>query len=356
MRCPCAMSATAIRRSRKVISEEPCASSISANALQRRQAEHKLSFLLAAFAFALCMLFPVSPAHAACAVPNTFSNGQPADATAVMGNFNALNDCVNSSVSPSGTPTAGNLPVFSSPSSITSGNLSGDCTTEGTLVVTCTRSNGAALGYFSTGTDAAQLTGTISVSRFDNGVHADGAHFLRGDGVWAIPPGGTGQAAGTPSVRASNIQSSNGSSYTVGWPAGTIEGDVVFILGEHGFAFRNPAGWTLFGNSAGSNANGFVIAKVMTAADISAGSVTITTTGAYYGVIAAVAIDGSTMTGVRQPAAFARSTSGLRPSRQSHHQAPDDRQRIGRPWLCVRPCRPGHADRLSVGPARPLQL
>lgn len=47
-------------------------------------------------------------------------------------------------------------------------------------------------GYFATGADAGQLTGTVSVNRFNNGVDANDTHFLRGDGVWAIPAGGGG--------------------------------------------------------------------------------------------------------------------------------------------------------------------
>lgn len=157
----------------------------------------RLTIWILALAFAL--LVTTGRAEAACTVPNSISNGQPADATAVMGNFNALNDCINSAVSPSGTPVAGKISVFSSSNTITSGDLSGDCTTAGSLVVTCTKTNGAPLTYFATGTDASQLTGTVSVSRFNNGVNADSSHFLRGDGVWATPPaGGGGGGSGQP--------------------------------------------------------------------------------------------------------------------------------------------------------------
>jgi hypothetical protein len=150
------------------------------------------SLLALVFAVTLSMLAPTARAEAACSVPNSISNGQVADATAVMDNFNALANCVNSVVSPSGTPAAGNLPVFSGSNTITSGNLSGDCTTAGTLSLTCTKTSGTPFGYFATGTDSGQLTGTVSVNRFANGVNADAAHFLRGDGTWASPPSGGG--------------------------------------------------------------------------------------------------------------------------------------------------------------------
>jgi len=260
----------------------------------------------------LSMTVPTARANAACSVPNQISNGQVADASAVMNNFNALSDCANGNVNPSGSPAAGNLPVFAGPNSITNGNLAGDCVTAGSLSVTCTKTSGTAFGYFATGTDGAQLTGTISANRFAGGVNADSTHFLRGDGVWAVPPGtGSGPGSGgTPTVRAYNIQSSSSSSYTVTWPTGTVAGDVVLIFGEHGWTFANPAGWIVLDNQSGSNTSGFVIAKIISASDITAGSVTITTSGVYNGVLAAVAITGSSMTGIRTPPALVRSSGG----------------------------------------------
>ena len=50
---------------------------------------------------AICLLLAgLSAANAQCAVPNTLTNGQTADATQVMANFNAVLGCVNG-------PTAG---------------------------------------------------------------------------------------------------------------------------------------------------------------------------------------------------------------------------------------------------------
>lgn len=54
-----------------------------------------------------------------------------------------------------GSPATGNLTQFSGATSITNGNLSGDCTTSGTLAVTCLKTNGVAFG-----TAAAANTGT----------------------------------------------------------------------------------------------------------------------------------------------------------------------------------------------------
>jgi hypothetical protein len=153
------------------------------------------------------MLLPTDHVAAAtCNIPNSISNGQPADATAVMDNFNSIANCLNSAISPTDNPVAGNLPIFSSSNTISGGNLSGDCATADTLAVTCTKTNGVPFGHFATGSDAGQLTGTISVNRFNNGTNADGFHFLRGDGTWATPPsGGGGGGFGTVDVSAYTI-------------------------------------------------------------------------------------------------------------------------------------------------------
>jgi hypothetical protein len=82
------------------------------------------------------------------------------------------------------------------------------------------------------------------------------------------------------------------------------------IFGEHAYSFNSPTGWSVLDNQVGGNVSGFVIAKIMSSNDITAGSVTITTNGAYNGSLAAVTINGATMTGMRAPAAFVRSTWG----------------------------------------------
>lgn len=51
-------------------------------------------------------------------------------------------------VTTSGSPVTGGLASFSAGTVITSGDLSGDCSTSGSLVITCTKSNGTAFGTF----------------------------------------------------------------------------------------------------------------------------------------------------------------------------------------------------------------
>ncbi len=53
-----------------------------------------------------------------------------------------------------GTPISGNLAMFSGGTSITNSNLSGDCTTSGTLAITCLKTNGVAFGNLATANGA----------------------------------------------------------------------------------------------------------------------------------------------------------------------------------------------------------
>ena len=87
---------------------------------------------------------PSYAAFATCTTPNTLTNGQVADATQVMGNFTALGNCA---VSTTGSPTSGNLPVFSGSKSIGIGNLSGDVTTSGSTATTLAPSGVTAGSY-----------------------------------------------------------------------------------------------------------------------------------------------------------------------------------------------------------------
>lgn len=102
---------------------------------------------IARFAIALAALldgaFASSAALAQCTVPNVLTNGEVADASEVMDNFNAVADCADAAaaaldeaVKPSGMPAAGEIAVFSGEKSITGGNLSGDVSTAGGTVTT----------------------------------------------------------------------------------------------------------------------------------------------------------------------------------------------------------------------------
>ena len=80
-------------------------------------ARAKTAALVLLFA-ALVLAFAGGHARAACTVPNQLTNGQTADATLVMGNYNAVAACADSSVKPSGSPTTGSIAAFASSTSI----------------------------------------------------------------------------------------------------------------------------------------------------------------------------------------------------------------------------------------------
>lgn len=88
----------------------------------------------------ICLIVAVTsvgPAQAACSVPNTIANGQPADASQVMGNFTALGGCATSV---SGSPPTGAIATFAGAAAIINGDLSGDVTTSGSTSTTLANS------------------------------------------------------------------------------------------------------------------------------------------------------------------------------------------------------------------------
>lgn len=81
----------------------------------------------------------------------------------------AVEPCVTGA-SITGSPSSSELAVFSSDSSITNGDLTGDCTTDGSVVTTCEKSNGVTI-VTTTGTQT--LTNkSISGSEIDSGTVA----------------------------------------------------------------------------------------------------------------------------------------------------------------------------------------
>lgn len=118
------------------------------------------------------------------------------------------------------------------------------------------------------------------------------------DPTWVVAPTGGGGGGGTPSIRASRIGGANAASITVLLPAGTIAGDVVVANATSGWNVIIPTGWVQLNLTTTGSWFGGVFAKVMTAADITTGSVTVTFSGSYYCVLSLVTLTGTTVSGV----------------------------------------------------------
>jgi hypothetical protein len=107
------------------------------------------------------LLAPTPAGAATCSVPNAIANGQVADASKIMDNFNAVANCAQQAVTIAGTANTGSLPVFSGPGTITSGNLTGDVTTSGDTSTTLS-SSGVTPGSYSSANITVDAKGRIT--------------------------------------------------------------------------------------------------------------------------------------------------------------------------------------------------
>jgi hypothetical protein len=124
----------------------------------------------------------------------------------------------------------------------------------------------------------------------------------------ALMPSGSMPTASI-SVRGSRLSHvNNANSIAFSFPTGSAEGDFCVIMVEHGFAVTLPSGWNQRNNATGSNVNGMAFSKILTAADITAGSVTISFSGTYYGAVAGITFVGCT--GGLRTYSFQRNSTG----------------------------------------------
>jgi hypothetical protein len=105
----------------------------------------------------------------------------------------------------------------------------------------------------------------------------------------ALVPVGGSPPARAVTVRASNIAYvNNSSSATFTLPTGSAAGDWCLMFVAHGFSVTAPTGWTVFKNLTGTNWNGAAFEKELTSADITAGTVSLSFSGVYFGIVAGI--------------------------------------------------------------------
>lgn len=124
--------------------------------------------------------------------------------------------------------------------------------------------------------------------------------------------GGGGGGATTPTVRGfTACQSSSWQNYNVAFPAGTAVGDVIVAFQENGYGpGAIPAGWTQLSLMNSGWTNGYAVGKVMTAADIATGYVTLNASGNYNGVTCCICITGTTVKALDQVLTYGSGGSG----------------------------------------------
>jgi hypothetical protein len=140
----------------------------------------RVSYSLAALAIPAALLGASSGLAAPCTVPNAIANGQVADATKIMDNFNAVADCAEGGVTTTGTPTTGSIAVVSGANTITSGNLTGDVTTSGGTSTTLSNS-GVTAGTYTNPNMIVDAKGRITSA-------ANGSGGGGGGAWWFNPP------------------------------------------------------------------------------------------------------------------------------------------------------------------------
>lgn len=118
-------------------------------------------------------------------------------------------------------------------------------------------------------------------------------------GKWKPADQSGGGGSGTPpAIRGAVAYRFSANSYNANFPAGAVAGDICVVGANSGWTVNTPAGWTALSNLPGSNTQGAAFYKILDAADITAGYVTVTFSGSYDGAIGMIVYDGATVTAV----------------------------------------------------------
>jgi hypothetical protein len=148
-------------------------------------------------------------------------------------------------VTTTGSPASGNLTKFSGTSSITNGDLSGDCTTSSTLAITCTKTSGSSFA-------ASATTDTTAAGNISSGTLPAGRlPALTGNVTSSAGSASTTIAAGvvTEAMQVLAVNTTNDVSTTKHGYAPQAPNDATRFLDGTG-AYSVPAG-------GGSSGNGF---------------------------------------------------------------------------------------------------
>lgn len=145
-------------------------------------------------AITFAMLAAVASARAQCVVPNTIANGQQADASKVMGNFNALNTCINNA--PAGSANSvqvnGGSGTFAGVGPLTNGQLVIGSTGAAPQPATLTAGSGISI------TNAA---GAITIAASGGGGGATYTTPTASTFSWIYQPAGATQTAITGALQ-----------------------------------------------------------------------------------------------------------------------------------------------------------
>lgn len=116
----------------------------------------------------------------------------------------------------------------------------------------------------------------IKVSDIDASGTRSSTTYLSGDGTFSTPAGGP-----SPVVRGTSEYNSGGNSAIVPLPSGAIAGDLAVLFGGTGWSVNNPSGWGVLYNDSTGIVSAGAFWKILDAADITAGSVTLSFTNSF---------------------------------------------------------------------------